>query len=225
MTMSTCKSVIGTHAMLVLTALSAASVVHAQEAPQWFLRGGPAYAGFDASAHVYLPNGEVPGGDASVRHNTGFAMEFGYFIAPNWSAALSVGVPPTARIYGAGTLDSAGKLGNAKYAPGVLSLQFNAPTEGPLRPYIGLGYNYTIVYDVQDSAIHHLRVSNGGGPSIQAGFEYAVSPRFALFLDIKKIWVGVDAHGQVETPSGAVPAYANVTLNPVIINTGLSWHF
>lgn len=211
--------------VLAFGTLLATATAHAQDYDRWFVRGGPAYAGFDASAHVYLPNGEVPGGDASVKHNTGFAMEFGYFFRPNWSVALSVGVPPTARIFGAGTLASAGKLGNAKYAPGVLSLQFNVPTQGPLRPYVGIGYNYTIVYDVQDGSIRNLDVSNGGGPSIQAGVEYAVAPHFALFFDLKKIWVGVDARGEVDTPQGAVPAYSSVTLNPVIVNTGLSWHF
>ena len=198
----------------------------AQERPdRFFLRGGPAFSTFDATAKVEVKGAQVPGGDASVKNNTGFAVEGGWFFLRDWSLSLTVGIPPTARIHGDGSLSSAGLLGSAHYGPAALDVQYNVPTDGPFRPYIGAGYNYTLVYHVRGSAIRDLRVSDGNGPLVQAGAEYRVGRHMAVFADVKKIWVAVDAKGVTDTPGGPLPAHARLALDPIIINGGISWHF
>ena len=192
---------------------------------RFFLRGGPAFATFDATADVTLAGAQARGGDASVRNNTGFAFEAGWFFLPDWSASLTIGIPPTARIVGEGTLSSAGLLGTARYGPSALGIQYNVPTRGPLRPYIGGGFNYTLVYRVRGGSIRDLRVSDGNGPVVQAGAEYRVGDHFAIFGDVKKIWVAVDATGIADTPAGPQRADARLALDPVIASTGVSWHF
>lgn len=207
-------------------ALTCASAASAQEKPErFFVRGGPAFSTFDATAKVELKGTIVPGADAFVKNNTGFAIEGGWFFLPDWSLSLTVGIPPTARIHGDGTLSSAGLLGSARYGPAALGIQYNVPTTGRFRPYIGVGYNYTLVYHVRGSAIRDLRVSDGNGPVVQAGAEYRVSRHMAVFADVKKIWVAVDAYGVSDAPGGPVPAHARLALDPLIINGGVSWHF
>jgi outer membrane protein len=104
-------------------------------------------------------------------------------------------------------------------------VQYNVPVKGPLRPYIGGGFSYTLVFHERGSAIRDLKVSDGNGPAVQAGIEYRISRNFALFFDAKKIWVAVDATGISDTPQGPLLARSRVALDPVILNTGLSWHF
>jgi outer membrane protein len=208
------------------TFLLIASPAFAEE-PQdrFFLRAGPAFATFDATADVKVSGEPVRGGEAAVKNNTGLAVEGGWFITPNWSVSLTVGVPPKARISGEGTLASAGALGSARYAPSAIDIQYNLPTTGRFRPYIGAGLNYTLVYDVHGSAIRNLKVSNGYGPVIQTGAEYRVSRHMSAFIDVKKIWVAVDARGFVDSPAGPQPATARLALDPVIASAGVSWHF
>lgn len=210
--------------LFIVAALAAAPAV-AQDEPRWFVRGGPAFATFDASARVSVAGATVAGGDASVKNNTGFEGEFGYFVRPDWSVALAIGIPPTARIEGRGTLASAGKLGQAKYGPSVLSLQYHPRTQSVWKPYVGVGFNYTLVYHVHGSAIDDLHVTDGNGPSAQAGTEVRLNRHAYWFFDAKKVWVSVNARGLVDEPGGPLPARAHVTLNPVIMNSGLSWHF
>lgn len=209
--------------------LCCAAAASAQDSPpeqeRFFLRGGPAFATFDATAEVNIAGTKVPGADASVKNNTGFAFEGGWFVNPHWSVSLTVGVPPTARIHGEGTLGPSGQLGNARYGPSALDIQYNLATRGPFRPYIGGGVSYTLVYRVRGSAIRDLRVSDGHGPVVQAGAEYRVTKRMAVFADVKKIWVAVDAKGLVDTPSGPQRAGARLNLDPVIASIGASWHF
>lgn len=208
-----------------LASCFAVRAVYAEESGSWFIRGGLAYADFHASATVAINGQQVTGGSATVRHNTGFAFETGYFLTPDWSVALTLGAPPTAKIYGAGTLESAGKLAEATYGPAVLALQYHIPLRSRFQPYLGLGVNYTLITQNHDAAIKHVRVDNGTGVALQAGIEYRLNSRFELFVDAKKIWVGVDARGFAATPAGDVPATAHVTLNPVIWNMGVSYHF
>ena len=208
-----------------LTSCFAVRAVHADEAGSWFIRGGLAYADFHASGTVAINGQQVPGANATVRHNTGFAFETGYFLTPDWSVALTLGAPPTAKIYGAGTLRSAGELAEATYGPAVLALQYHPPLHGRFQPYVGLGVNYTLITQTRDAAISHVHVDNGTGVALQAGVEYRLTPRFALFVDAKKIWVSVDARDLAATPAGDMPATSHLTLNPVIWNMGVSYHF
>ena len=199
--------------------------VAAQEAPRFFFRGGPAYATFDASAHVSLAGADVPGGDASVHSNTGAALEVGYALRPNWQLTFAFGIPPKARIFGSGTLASAGKLGEADYAPAVLGVLYVPLTEGSLRPYIGGGVNYTLVYNVRDAALSRLHVDSAFGAALQFGTEYMLGSNVAWFIDLKKIWLNTKASGSIQGPTGPLAANARVTLDPVIVSTGLSFHF
>jgi outer membrane protein len=100
---------------IALTSCFAARAVHADEAGSWFIRGGPAFVDFHASGTVFVNGEQLPCAGATVRHNTSFAFETGYFLTPNWSVALTLGAPPTAKVYGTGALEGAGKLAEATY--------------------------------------------------------------------------------------------------------------
>jgi outer membrane protein len=214
------------HRTLLVLLLAGASVpAIAEDASPFFVRGGPAYANFDASAHVVVSGAEVPGGDARVSSNTGASLEVGWSMQPHWQVTLTLGVPPRARIFGSGTLAGAGKLGELSYAPAVLGLLFVPSPDTPWRPYIGLGINYTFIYNRRDGALSQLKVDNASGAALQAGAEWRLNQSWAWFFDIKKIWLKTDASGFVASAAGPLPARARVTLDPVILNTGLSFHF
>ena len=210
---------------IALTSCFAARAVHADEAGSWFIRGGPAFVDFHSSGTVSVNGEQLSGAGATVRHNTSFVFETGYFLTPNWSVALTLGAPPTAKVYGTGVLEGAGKLAEATYGPAVLALQYHIPLRSRFQPYLGLGVNYTLITQSHDAAIKHVRVDNGTGVALQAGIEYRLSRHLALFVDAKKVWVGADARGLTATPAGYMPATAHLTLNPVIWNTGVSYHF
>jgi outer membrane protein len=196
----------------------------AQDRGRFFIRGGPAYANFDASAHVSVAGAAVPGGDVSVHSNTGGELEAGYALTPNWQVTLAIGIPLKARFFGTGTLGAAGKLGEATYGPAVLGVLYVPFTESNFQPYIGGGINYTVIFSTHDDALSNLEVDNAAGVALQFGGEYDVSRQWAWFFDIKKIWLKTDADGVITTPAGSQPASARVTLDPVILNAGLSLH-
>ena len=68
-------------------------------------------------------------------------------------------------------------------------------------------------------------MNNARGPALQFGTEYRISPQVAWYVDIKKIWLKTNASGVINTAAGSVGATPRGKLDPVILSTGLSFHF
>jgi len=88
-------------------------------------------------------------------------------LSPHFTFELAMGVPPVAKTKGRGPLD----LGSVPYNDQVLStvrwfaptgfIEYNfLPESSPVRPFIGVGVNYTYFYD---------RTSTGPGDAVSGG--------------------------------------------------------
>ncbi|PZP53217.1 MAG: OmpW family protein, partial [Micavibrio aeruginosavorus] len=64
-----------------------------------------------------------------------------------------------------------------------------------------------------------LNIDNAFGPALQAGFDYWISENWGVNLDVKKIWLNVDA----SLNNGAVKA--DVDLDPWLVGAGVSYRF
>lgn len=195
-----------------------------QPTSPWRLYAGPAHIGFSTSAEVRAGGQRVPGADARADANNSLGFGAIYDFHPGWSAEIALGLPPTTALKGTGTLSSAGTLGKVKYGPAVLSVRRQLWDEGPVRPYIGAGINYTLVFESRDGFVSNLDVKNGFGPVLQVGFEVPIDQRWSFFVDAKKIWLKTTATGTLPALGGA-PAYAKVRLDPLVVTAGLSYRF
>ncbi len=190
----------------------------------WRIYAGPAHIGFSTSAEVRAGGQRVPGADAraDANHSLGFGATYDFH--PGWSAEIALGLPPTTALKGTGTLAGAGTLGKVKYGPAVLSVRRHLWEDGPVRPYIGAGINYTLVLESRDGFVSNLDVKNGFGPVLQVGFEVPIDQRWSFFVDAKKIWLKATATGTLPALGGA-PAHAKVRLDPLVVTAGVSYRF
>ncbi|AJE45070.1 OmpW/AlkL family protein [Celeribacter indicus] len=187
----------------------------------WFLRGGLVGVYFDPGADVSVAGGQVPGTDITIDDNYSLTVDIGYRFNENWSATFSLGLPPEAEIEGSGTL-SGYRLGNVTYGPAVLMGQYRFPTNNPkFMPYVGAGINYTIVFDTDDKDVIDFEVDDNWGAALQVGFESMITDRMGLYFDVNKIWIDTDASGSL----GGAPADVKVTLDPLLVRTGVVWRF
>lgn len=192
----------------------------AQDTP-WWVRVGPAAVNFSSSAVVKVGGGVVPGASANADTNYTLAVEIGRNLTPNWAVGLTLGLPPTAKLYGTGSAAPLGELGRAEYGPAVLSLQYQFNDLGAWHPYLGLGVNRTTILDAPDGALKSLNVDSAWGSVVQAGAEYDINQKIFAFIDLKKIFLKTNATGTL----GGAPVQARVTLNPLITTIGLGWRF
>jgi outer membrane protein len=187
------------------------------EGGEWFARIGGLAALYDSSARVATPAGVIPGASAHVNNNYTPSIELGYDFTSQIYAMLMAGYPPRPKISGRGSIDSIGELGAVDYGPLVATVGYRVPFFGRIEPYFGVGAAYAIILRDHDAAVEDLHVRNNFGFAVQAGVEYPLTRRWQIFMDVRRLWLSVDATGAL---GGEVPIAARVRLDPTLITLG-----
>lgn len=190
----------------------------------WFLELGPAHVGFSEGADVSVAGQPVPGSDAHLSDNQTLAAGLGYRFQNNFSVIAIAGIPPTTKLKGAGALEGM-EVGEVTYGPLIVAANYHFPAMGGFSPYVGVGYNYTIIFDTDSGAdIAGFDADNASGAVLRAGFDYRFNQHHGVFLSVNKIFVSADATGTAPAFGGA-PVTADVTLDPLIIHAGWRYQF
>lgn len=186
------------------------STAMAQEAT-WLLRGRVVNI---APANQSDPVGGTGAADRiSVSKKTIPEFDVTYFFSPNIAAELILTYPQKHTVY----LDGA-DIGSFKHLPPTLSAQYHFAPNSDVRPYLGLGVNYTNLSKV------NLLAGKGGlehssfGLSLQAGVDFVIDKKWSVNLDIKKVQIRSDVF------VGGVKASA-VKVDPVLLGVGLGYRF
>ncbi|MBI3714240.1 MAG: OmpW family protein [Burkholderiales bacterium] len=186
------------------------STAMAQEAT-WLLRGRVVNI---APANQSDPVGGTGAADRiSVSKKTIPEFDATYFFSPNIAAELILTYPQKHTVY----LDGA-DIGSFKHLPPTLSAQYHFAPNSDVRPYLGLGVNYTNLSKV------NLLAGKGGlehssfGLSLQAGVDFVIDKKWSVNLDIKKVQIRSDVF------VGGAKASA-VKVDPVLVGVGLGYRF
>jgi len=144
-------------------------------------------------------------------------LDFTYFFTKNLAAELILGTTKhTVKLKpNSGT---ATELGKVWLLPPTLNLQYHIPLKG-VTPYIGAGINYTIFYGAKDQALA-LSYKNKVGFSTQIGADFAISDKWFINVDIKKLFLKTDV--SVKAPAVTLQ---DVKINPFIIGVGIGTRF
>jgi outer membrane protein len=189
---------------------------------RWYGRVGGVAAFYHPGATVALGGQDVPNSSVDVTTDYTMVFDIGYDFSDRLSVQLTFGVPPRPSVTGTRAIASLGALGEVRYGPVILTGLYRLPRLGPVRPYAGLGGAYVMIFKDYDGSVSNLRVHNDWGFVLQGGAEIPVSRRIALFADVKKIWLSVDADGTV---AGGIPVDARVRLDPILVSAGLKFRF
>jgi outer membrane protein len=159
-----------------------------------------------------------PGAGLSTFEHQTVSAQFAYFVTDTIAFNATLGFPPTISIYGAGSIGALPMLGKATYGPTAFTLQWHPVSTGRVRPYVGVGASYMIVFDTQDGAFEDLEVENDLGFAFEAGVDFPLDDRFSMFLDAKKALLRPTATG---TFMGA-PVVGETRLDPWALTGGIS---
>lgn len=205
--------------LILLSANS--SMTHADTDSKWWVRLGPGYIDFDEDITLKASGNKIPGAYAEMKDNATFLTEFGYRLNQDWSVGLTLGYPPKTEITGKGTAEGLGKLGQGRYGPAALSLQYQFNSGSAFRPYVGGGLSYLKILSSEDAAVKNLDVDDTWGPFFQVGAEYWTSESFGFFVDVKKFYLETEATGNLN----GVPVKADITFDPLVLHTGVAIRF
>ena len=159
-------------ALLALGFAAAAVPSHAVQKGDWLIRGG--------LGHV-APTGEsgtvpVVGGRVEADDSTNLAVHFTYILSDNMGVELLGALPFSHDL----THDSLGKV-ETKELPPTLILLYNFSPKSGVRPYAGIGLNYTTFFSEKTTGVlagTSLRLDDSFGLAVEAGVD----------VDINKDW-------------------------------------
>lgn len=211
--------------LLSASALIAVLGVAQAEQGDWLVRGRAIVVApnTDSSGvNPGFPNGTVEVKDAVVPE-----LDFTYFVRDNWGLELILATSPH-DLKGKDDLSALGKVADVMALPPTLTLQYHFQPEASVRPYAGVGVNYTLFYNESASSSLENAIGNTSidlddsfGVAVQAGVDIDLNEKWFLNADIKYITISTDA----TLTTGSAVNTVSVDINPIVAGIGIGTRF
>ncbi|MBO9514070.1 MAG: OmpW family protein [Variovorax sp.] len=210
------------NAIAILGALCAMPA-DAQEAPQgsWMVRARAVRID-TADKSDPVPSLGIPSNAITVNNKTIPEIDVTYFFTPNLAAELVLTVPQKQTVtVQQSALGGPVDIGTFKHLPPTLMLQYHFMPEAKIRPYAGVGLNYTRISSVNlfVPTVGPLDLDrNSFGLAVGGGVDIALTKNVFLNFDVKKVQIRTDV-----TQFGA--RLSTVKLDPWLFGAGVGYRF
>ncbi len=210
---------------MLLTGLTIAAPALAVEQGDWLVRGRLIHvAPNDSSGAVST----LPGSGVAVNAASTLELDFTYMLNPNLGLELILATTKH-DLKGKGTIAGLGKIGESGVLPPTLTLQYHFAPKASIRPYAGVGVNYTLFYGAESSAALDaalggatgVKLSDSFGLSAQAGLDVSLANDWFMNFDVK--YIQIDTKATLTT--GGTTRTVNVDINPWVLGVGVGRRF
>jgi outer membrane protein len=212
------KLLLATAGAMVVAGLSAPAFA---DAGDWQFRLRAITVQPDESADI-----SAIGGDVDIDTSVVPEFDITYFFTDNIAAELILGVTPH-DVSAVGTAVGDLDLGDVTLLPPTLTVQYHFNPDGQVRPYAGVGVNYTLFFNEDlpaNTVLDSIDYDPSLGFALQAGVDYMLNERWFLNFDVKKVWINTDVTIDATTALTAV-VDADVDIDPWIVGVGIGWRY
>lgn len=169
---------------------------------------------------------------ASLSVRTAQTALFGYVrhLDEKWAFEIAAGIPPAHDVYGTGGLAPYGKLAKVKQASPTLFLnyKFNSDMDR-LRPYVGIGMNFTRFYDAESTAANNLaaggptqiRLKDSVGLAAQAGINYKLTDNWSINGNV----VVANVETDLTATTGSIQRKTHIDFRPIAYAVSVGYSF
>lgn len=163
-------------------------------------------------------------GSFNINNNTQMGLTFGYMFTDNIGMELLAATPFQHKV----GLKSTGTIAEVKQLPPSLMAQYYfGDKRDKLRPYLGLGINYTTFYDTnfnqtgRDAGLSDLSVKDSWGVATQAGLDYNLDDNWLINMSVW--WMDIDT--EVKFKAGGEQQNINTRIDPWVFMFGVGYRF
>jgi outer membrane protein len=163
-------------------------------------------------------------GSFNINNNTQMGLTLGYMFTDNIGMELLAATPFQHKI----GLKSTGTIAEVKQLPPSLMAQYYfGDKRDKLRPYLGLGINYTTFYDTnfnqtgRDAGLSDLSVKDSWGVATQAGLDYNLDDNWLINMSVW--WMDIDT--EVKFKAGGEQQNINTRIDPWVFMFGVGYRF
>lgn len=171
------------------------------------------------SADYYLdgaPTNNVTDSKDFFASGSAIEIEGTYFINHHVSFSAALGYLPQQKItWTTGSYSDKGKI---NMIPVSALVQYNFAPYGEIRPYVGIGYHYTLM----QNEFKKINVSDTSGLVVQLGTDWWINKHWGLNFDIKHYLMDIDLSMKNLT---GTPLTAKTTVNPSSFSLGVAYRF
>ncbi|MFP8966164.1 outer membrane protein OmpW [Pokkaliibacter sp. CJK22405] len=206
---------------LCALAVSAALIapVSAHEAGDIIVRAGALNVSPHESSDDVLGLGEF-----NLTDNTQLGLTFSYMVTDNWGVELVAATPFNHSV----SLNGVGKIASAKHLPPTLLGQYYfGQSDSAIRPYVGLGVNYTFFFDEDFSStgksagLSDLDMSSSWGLAAEAGVDLKLTDN--IYANASVWYMDIDT--DVTFNAGGSRQKIKTEIDPVAFMIGAGYRF
>lgn len=217
------KTTVSTLIAATLLAAGFTASVSAHQAGDIIVRAGVVVvAPNESSDDVVTPDlGNL--GEFSVSNSTQLGLNFGYMLTDNFGVELLAATPFSHDV----SLDGVGKIAETKQLPPTLVAQYYfGDAQSKLRPYIGVGVNYTNFYDNEftndvGGALTDLSMSTSWGLAAQVGLDFQMSKNWLVNASVWYAQIDSD----VKFKYKGTPVTISTDINPWVYMVSVGYTF
>lgn len=199
--------------ILAALAVACASVAQAQsfKAGDLLVRGRAVYVDTANKDDIAVA-------DVSVSKKTIPEVDITYFLSPNLAVELVLTYPQKHDVSAViPSLSVNGNIGSLKHLPPTLSLQYHFDAVGTVKPYLGVGLNYTRFSSVNLPAGFAID-RNSTGLSFGGGADFMLDKQWSINVDVKKVRIRTD----LSLNGGNL---GTIKVDPVLAGIGVGYRF
>lgn len=213
---------------LAAAALGASGGAFAAGQGDFLVRGG--FAVVDPSSD----SDTLPGTQVGVSVKSGIALGLtgAYFITDNIAVELLASTPFQHDIKATGSLGGNSVDGldvaDVRHLPPTLSIQYHIQSGGPIRPYVGVGVNFTRFFDddleqeTRALGFNDIDLENSWGVAAQLGADYELANGFLFNTAVR--FIDIDTDARLNNPNGEDPEL-DVEVDPLVFEVGIGYVF
>ena len=210
----------------ILLFFSTTQLLLAYEPGDWIVRVGPTLIEPNDSSNDLdgVPNAKV-----RVDNNVTFGFTIGYMITSDVAIELLGVTPSNHDVRGKGSISSLGKVADVDVFPPTLCLQYHLNKFTAIKPYVGVGINYT--HFSSENASNSLENALGGDTSIDIDDSWGLAGQIGADIAINDSWmvnaavwyIDIDADTTLKT--GNVSRDINIDIDPWVFFLGVGKRF
>ena len=180
----------------------------------------------DSSGSVQVGGVPIPGSEVGVSSSVSAGLTLSYLVTDNIGIGLLGAWPFLHDIKGKGTLSPLGTIGNTRQLPPTLTLQYHFLPQADIRPYIGIGFNYTAFFNTHSSSSLEaalggptsIKLQNSWGAAGEVGVDVTLVDDWFFNASVWYVGIGTKATLTTTTFTGCCVANISSTVNDVDIN-------
>lgn len=217
-------------ALTGVMALAGTAPATAYETGDWLVRGRVIVVDpREDSGSIKSGGTPIAGSGAGLDSSVVPEVDFTYMLTPSWGLELIL-ASSEHDAYGTGSVAGLGKLFDARTLPPTLTVQYHFNTNGTVRPYAGIGLNYTLFFN--EDATSDFKTAMGGkadvelddswGLAANVGVDYAINKDWFINADVK--YIDMDTEATIKT-NALGRLKVDVDIDPWVYGIGIGRRF